>query len=121
MGQINANIPRRDRAAVQGHLDSLNAVLPAPDLNQMDVAVHADGAGVFHYSLVVRAERRVMERFGKLVGHQAPSPTSASLPAISPAAKAAAAFFGVPLPEAPAGPLDTDDDALTPDDADAAS
>lgn len=103
MRVVNGMIPRVDRAVVQMHLDALNAALPAPDLNQMDVEVNATC-----YTLEQSAEDRVVAKFAELAGHQLPSPTGASLPSIAPSLKAAAIFFGVPLPDAPTGAGDAD-------------
>lgn len=103
MRAVNNLIPRVDRAVVQMHLDSLNAALPPPDLNQMDVEVNATS-----YTLEQSAEDRVVAKFAELVGHQLPSPTGARLPSIAPSLQAAAIFFGVPLPDAPTGAGDAD-------------
>lgn len=103
MRVINDAIRRSDRAVVQMHLDALNAFLPAPDLHQMDVEVNATS-----YTLVDDAEARVEKQLQWAIAHQLPSPTSSSLPSIAPSIKAACEFFGVELPDAPGGSLDTD-------------
>lgn len=105
MRAINNLIPRVDRAVVQMHLDSLNAALPPPDLNQMDVEVNATS-----YTLEQSAEDRVTAKFAELAGHQLPSPTGAALPSVAPAVKAACEFFGVTLPAAPTGVPSVDEE-----------
>lgn len=109
MRVVNGSIPRSDRALVQSHLDSINAFLPAPDLTQMDVEVNATS-----YTLVDDAEARVEKQLQWAVAHQLPSPTSPSLPSIAPSVRAACAFFGVELPAAPSGSLDTDAAGINP-------
>lgn len=110
MKVINNSIPRTDRALVQSHLDAINKFLPAPDLTQMDVVVGADGL----YTLETADATRVTKQLEWAVSHQLPSPTSSSLPSIAPSVKAAVAFFGLELPAAPSGSLDTDDSGLNP-------
>lgn len=105
MRVTNTAIPRSDRALVQSHLDSINQFLPAPDISQMDVVVGSDGL----YTLKATAATRVTKQLEWTTSHQLPSPTSPSLPSIAPSVKAAVAFFGLELPEAPSGSLDVDD------------
>ena len=103
MRVINDAIRRSDRAVVQMHLDALNKFLPSPDVTQMDVEV-----GATSYTLVDDAKARVEKQLQWAVAHQLPSPTSGSLPAIAPSIKVACEFFGVEMPDAPGGSLDTD-------------
>lgn len=105
MRVVNNSIRREDRALVQSHLDVLNKFLPAPDLTQMDVVVGADGI----YTLETADAARVTKQLEWAVSHQLPSPTSPALPSIAPSVKAAVAFFGLELPDAPTGSLDVGD------------
>ena len=105
MKVTNTAIPRTDRALVQSHLDAINKFLPAPDLTQFDVVIGTDG----HYTLETADAARVTKQLEWAVSHQLPSPTSPALPSIAPSVKAAVAFFGLELPDAPTGSLDVDD------------
>lgn len=104
MRVVNNLIPRVDRALVQSHLDALNAILPAPDVTQLDVEVNATS-----YTLEATAAVRVTQKLAWLVGHQTPSPTGATLPSVAPTVKAACAFFSIALPAAPTGAPSVDE------------
>ena len=105
MRVVNNSIPREDRAVVQMHLGAINAVLPSPDITQMDVEVGPDHT----YTLVEAAKVRFSAKMAWLSSHQLPSMTGTKLPSIAPTVQAAAKYFSVPLPAAPTGSLDVDD------------
>ena len=89
------------------HLGALDAILPAPNLNQMEVVVVGDGT----YTLTEAAKVRVAAKLDWLVSHQTVM-ASASHPSLAPTVQKACAFFSVPLPDAPTGSLDVDDSGI---------
>lgn len=111
MRVVNNSIPRDDRAEVQMHLGALNAILPNPDLNQMEVVVGADGS----YTLDEPAKARVTAKLDWLVSHQT-ALASASHPSLAPTVQKACSFFGIDLPDAPTGTPDVEGGAITPGD-----
>ena len=109
MQVVNREIPIRDRAKVQGHIDSLNAILPGDPINQMDVLASDGGSG---YTLDADATQLVLDRVAKLRSHG----TSDTEPVTGPALLAIQ-FFKINLPLVTIKPTPVVEDmVLTPED-----
>jgi hypothetical protein len=78
----NPNIPMRDRAEVQTHLDAINSALPPPALTLANVATGQEGTTTI-YRLADGAEERVRDAY--------PDPATVPIDAF--------AFFAIPIPE----------------------
>lgn len=132
----NPNIPIRDRAEVQTHVDALNTLKLDPELTQVDVAA-GDEYGRVIYRLQNGAEERVVEALADKLSHQMvqlPEPKPAFVdakakkvdtkpvppprivksktPALSAKVLEACAFFCVPVPPAPTAAGDVESQAI---------
>ena len=111
MQVVNRAIPIRDRAKVQGHIDSLNAILPGDPINQMDVLASDGGSG---YALDSDATQLVLDRVAKLRSHSVSDSEVVPGPAL-----VAIQFFKISLPLVTIKPAPVVEDmVLTPADAD---